>query len=97
MLRSQMHHEQYSNLGIFRVAVDDLIQRIQENGGPIELQQLFFRFTLDTTTAFLFGKSVRSLNDYNSTSEAMSEGTFLSSFDTAQRWVTKRFGLGSLS
>jgi len=89
MLRPQLQHKQYESLEIFRTSVDDLIQRVQESRGTIDLQPLFFRLTLDTTTAFLFGESVRSLI----TPEAAGERTFANAFNTAQRWVTNRFRL----
>ena len=89
MLRPQLQHKQYESLEVFRTAVDDLIHLIQENTGVVDLQPLFFRLTLDTTTAFLFGESVRSLI----TPEAVGEGTFATAFNTAQQWVTKRFRL----
>jgi hypothetical protein len=89
ILRPQLQHKQYESLGVLRTAVDDLIQRIQEGSGLVDLQPLFFRLTLDTTTAFLFGESVRSLI----TPEAVGERTFATAFNTAQRWVTNRFRL----
>lgn len=89
MLRPQLQHKQYENLEVFQQAVDDLIGVVEKNDGVIDLQPLFFRLTLDTTTAFLFGESVRSLV----TPEAIGESTFASAFNTAQQWVTKRFRL----
>lgn len=89
MLRPQLQHKQYESLELFQTAVDDLIQRIEGSNGPVDLQPLFFRLTLDTTTAFLFGESVRSLI----TPETVGEQTFSTAFNTAQQWVTKRFRL----
>ncbi|KAF9696347.1 hypothetical protein EKO04_005637 [Ascochyta lentis] len=89
ILRPQLQHKQYENLEVFRPAVDDLIGLLQESNGTVDLQTLFFRLTLDTTTAFLFGESVRSLV----TPEAIEENTFANAFNTAQQWVTKRFRL----
>lgn len=89
ILRPQLQHKQYENLEVFRSAVDDLIGILEKSDGAIDLQPLFFRLTLDTTTAFLFGESVRSLI----TPEAIEENTFASAFNTAQQWVTKRFRL----
>ncbi|KAF2676571.1 cytochrome P450 alkane hydroxylase [Lentithecium fluviatile CBS 122367] len=89
MLRPQLQHRQYEDLEVFQTAVDDLIQIVQESNGIIDLQPLFFRLTLDTSTAFLFGESVRSLI----TPEAVGESTFATAFNTAQQWVTKRFRL----
>jgi cytochrome P450 len=89
ILRPQLQHKQYESLDVLRTAVDDLIQRVQEGSGLVDLQPLFFRLTLDTTTAFLFGESVQSLI----TPEAVGERTFATAFNTAQRWVTNRFRL----
>ncbi|XP_014550459.1 hypothetical protein COCVIDRAFT_43025 [Bipolaris victoriae FI3] len=92
VLRPQLQHKQYENLEVFQPAVDDLIDLIQGGSGIVDLQPLFFRLTLDTTTAFMFGESVRSL----ATPEAAQGNTFASSFNTAQQWVTKRFRLPDL-
>lgn len=89
ILRPQLHHKQYESLEVFKEAVDDLIDCVEKAGGIIDLQPLFFRLTLDTTTAFLFGESARSLR----TPEAVGERTFASAFNTAQHYVTKRFRL----
>lgn len=89
MLRPQLQHKQYESLEVFRGAVDDLVQLIRDSKNIIDLQPLFFRLTLDTTTAFLFGESVQSLI----TPEAVGERTFATAFNTAQQWVTKRFRL----
>ena len=89
MLRPQLQHKQYESLELFQTAVDDLIQRIEGSDGLVDLQPLFFRLTLDITTAFLFGESVRSLV----TPETVGEQTFSTAFNTAQQWVTKRFRL----
>jgi cytochrome P450 len=89
ILRPQLQHRQYESLEVFRVAVDDLVRLVRESKGAVDLQPLFFRLTLDTTTAFLFGESMRSLI----TPEAVGERTFATAFNTAQQWVTKRFRL----
>ena len=89
MLRPQFHFKQYADLELFRQSVDDLINNIPQEGGVVDLQPLFFRLTLDTTTAFLFGQSVESLK----TPESAGEETFAASFNLAQEYVVKRFRL----
>jgi cytochrome P450 len=89
LLRPQFIHQHYENLDVFRDAVDDLLTAIPSNGGIVDLQPLFFRLTLDTTTAFLFGESVRSLR----APETAGEQTFSDAFNTAQGFVAKRFRL----
>ena len=89
LLRPQFHHKQYENLEIFKEAVDDLVECIPTDGGVVDLQALFFRLTLDVTTAFLFGESVRSLK----TPKAAGEQTFADAFNIAQEYVMKRYRL----
>lgn len=92
ILRPQFHHRQYEDLEVFDESVDNLIQAIasnQDSKGVVDLQPLFFRFTLDTTTAFLFGESVQSLK----APETAAEQTFGDAFNTAQEYVAKRFRL----
>ena len=57
----------HQDLNLSREHVDNLISCIPLNGKSVDLQPLFFRFTLDTTTALLFGGSVYCLkaNDSN--------------------------------
>lgn len=88
MLRPQFTYKQYQDLSVFHEHVNDLIGCISNADGQIvDLQPLFFRFTLDTTTAFLFGKSVYSLK----TSEKAEK--FEKDFNLAQSYVAKRFRL----
>lgn len=87
LLRPQFSHRQYHDLEIFREHVNNLVNNIPADGGIVDLQPLFFRFTLDTTTAFLFGESV-----YSPVGASTSVGTsaFAKAFDTAQAYVAKR-------
>ena len=89
LLRPQFVHKHYEDLTVFRDAVDDLIDAIAAGGDIVDLQPLFFRLTLDTTTAFLFGESVRSLRAPDSAGEE----TFADAFNIAQEYVAKRFRL----
>lgn len=59
--------------------------------GVADLQTLFFRFTLDTTTAFLFGESVRCLQ------AGIKAAEFEEAFNIAQSTVAIRFRLLDLS
>jgi cytochrome P450 len=88
LLRPQFAQGQYKDFEIFRDAVDDLINALPSEG-VVDLQPLFFRLTLDTTTAFLFGESVKSLRASDSTSET----TFATAFNIAQDFIAKRMRL----
>ncbi|KAI4105582.1 MAG: hypothetical protein L6R37_002660 [Teloschistes peruensis] len=91
LLRPQFVHKQYDNLELFQEAVDNLISVLPAQG-LVDLQPLFFRLTLDTTTAFLFGDSVNSLQASNKAGES----TFATAFNTAQDFVAKRMRLQDL-
>jgi cytochrome P450 len=93
ILRPQFLYKQYEDLEVFKQAVDDLLDTIfdavTKHGGIVDLQPLFFRLTLDTTTSFLFGESIRSLKQ----PDVAGEQTFADSFNVAQEYVAKRFRL----
>src|SRR5438046_9791951 len=50
LLRPQFSYRCYQNLDIFREHVDNLISSLPPSGQIVDLQPLFFRLTLDTTT-----------------------------------------------
>lgn len=87
MLRPQFSRQLYQDLDILRTHVDDLIKCILDEGQSLDLQPLFFRFTLDTTSAFLFGDSTYSLRANQSGEDIQ----FAESFDIAQDYVVQRY------
>lgn len=87
LLRPQFSHHAYENLEVFREEVDDLLDLLV-TGDTIDLRPLFFRLTLDTTTAYLFGESTRTLKGGQ-----YEKDDFASAFDTAQEYIVKRFRL----
>ena len=68
--------------------VEALVSCIPD-GKVVDFQQLFYRFTLDTATYHLFGRSVRSLGEQSALAEAFSE-----SFRIAQGFLAHRGRLG---
>ncbi|KAH5617431.1 hypothetical protein HBI23_257160 [Parastagonospora nodorum] len=60
-IRAQLQHKQYGNLEVFQQSIDELLNIMRSSKGTIDLQPLFLRMTLDTTTRFILGESVRSL------------------------------------
>jgi cytochrome P450 len=89
LLRTPLHHKHYESLDVFKQSVRDLIDVLSSHSGMIDLQPLFFRLTLDVSTEFLFGESVKSLKAPKSTGEQ----TFGEAFNTAQEFITTRFRL----
>lgn len=62
--------DQVSDLNSIEEHVQALLRIIPRNGSTVELQELFHRFTLDTSTEFLFGQSTHSLRPDQSASQA---------------------------
>lgn len=88
LLRPQLVHRQYEGLEPFHESLDSLMKGLPTQGGVVDLQPLFFQYTLDVTTAFLFGSSVSSLRSTQSKDRA-----FSTAFDLAQKYAVKRFRL----
>lgn len=76
MLRRQFVRMEYQNVKVFDEHINTLIQRLSASEGVVDLQPEFFRFTLATTTALIFGESV-------STFKGEEEDTFADNFDYA--------------
>lgn len=94
MIRPNFTREQVADLEAFERHIQNLFSIIPRDGSAVDLQELFFRFTIDSATEFLFGKSVHSLR---MTAEGgPSQATFAEAFNVAQHSVTMRSRLGIL-
>jgi len=89
LLKPQFARSNYRDLDLFKEHVDNLIARIPQDGSSIDLQPLFFRFTLDTMTSLLLGQSVYSLKS-NAIGD---EKEFAEAFNLAQEYMMKRYRL----
>ena len=89
LLQKQFARTQYQDSDHFREHVDNLLACLDAQSGVVDLQPLFFRLTLDTTTALLFGQSVHSLRSQDVA--GADEVAFAESFNTAQEGLAKRF------
>ena len=90
LLRPQFARQQYQNLHVFEEHVQALMAHFPDgNTASVDIQPLLFKYTLDTTTAFLFGQSINSLKEDKSVDNLR----FASKFDQAQDIVVKRFRL----
>lgn len=64
MLRPQFAREQVAHVKMLEPHVKHLITHIKKyNGSKFDIQEYFFKLTLDSATEFLFGESVESLCD----------------------------------
>ena len=92
LLRRQFARMQYQNLQGFREHVENLVNVLDASRGVdnlIDLQPFFFRFTLDTTTAMIFGQSVSSLKHEG-------RDSFLDTFNEASLITASRVRFGDL-
>lgn len=60
-IRPSFSRSRVAKLDTMETHVQHLIARIPKDGMPVDMQELFYEFTMDTITDFLFGHSVGSL------------------------------------
>lgn len=92
ILRPSFKRAHVGDLDMFEEHIQNLIARIPKNGTTVDLQELFFEYTMDITTDFLFGRSAGSLlPDADPIKKE-----FSSAFSTALSRMAFRGGLGRL-
>lgn len=69
----------------------EMVMNLMHEGYEIDLQPLFFRFTLETTSFLLFGRSLGALSE-----DAAESTSFAVAFDEAQDYLARRGRLGGL-
>ncbi|OCL04117.1 cytochrome P450 CYP5202A1 [Glonium stellatum] len=91
------HQDHVPNLAILEKHVKQLTERLFEAKNQVkedlfsgELQELFFSFTLDTATEFLFGKSTESLSRGQEIQQGNEVMLFADAFNIAMRWLARR-------
>lgn len=83
MLRPNFVRSQVGDLDTFETHVGHLIDAIPRDGSTVDLQDLFFRLTIDSATEFLFGESTNCLApglDTHSTSSFAEAFTYLTEY-----------------
>ena len=93
LIRPNFTREQVADLDAFERHIQDLLKLLPRDGSTVDLQELFFRLTIDSATEFLFGRSVNSLR---ATTSESSEVTFADAFTKAQHFLILRSRLGPL-
>jgi cytochrome P450 len=93
MLRPNFVRSQVRDLDTFETHVSHLIKRIPRDGSTVELQELFFRLTIDSATEFLFGESTNSLMGGQADSDME---MFAEAFTRSQDTVGRRARLGAI-
>ncbi|CAJ0553157.1 Ff.00g116690.m01.CDS01 [Fusarium sp. VM40] len=90
LLRPSFNREQVANLDMIEEHVSHLLHLIPSGGETVDLQELFYRFTMDSSTEFLFGESTGTLLE----AENGSGSEFARSFKYALHRVSEGMRLG---
>lgn len=85
-MRPSFSKAQLQDLNTFEVHIKQLLKQLPHDGSTVDLQPLFFRLTLDSSTEFLFGESTSSLL----TSLGSEQQIFASALDYAQSQLISR-------
>ena len=93
LIRPNFVRDQVADLEAFERHIQDLFKVLPRDGSTVDLQELFFRFTIDSATEFLFGKGVGSLRQ-QATGEVTNEVAFAKAFNAAQTAISMRSRLG---
>ena len=91
LIRPSFAREQVADLSLLENLMKDLLVLLPRNGTTVDLQALFFRYTIDSATEFLFGQSVGALK------KSQSELAFAEAFHYAQKAIPIRGMLGPLN
>ncbi|KAL7918615.1 cytochrome P450 [Trichoderma austrokoningii] len=62
MIRHMFSKDRLRNLAIFDACTDKLVSKIPSSGATVDLKDLFYHWSLDTTTEFLLGENAGSLD-----------------------------------
>ncbi|KAF9885071.1 hypothetical protein FE257_000802 [Aspergillus nanangensis] len=95
MVRPNFVKDQVANLESFEENMKGLLELIPTDGSTVDLQDLFFCYTIDSATEFLFGHSVQSLKKRLSGVQT-DEKDFANAFNYAQDAIANKTRLGPL-
>ncbi|KAG8526370.1 uncharacterized protein KY384_000363 [Bacidia gigantensis] len=97
-LRPSFAKDRLSRAETIDIHVNALVETVhaqQKRDGIVDLQELFFRFSLDVATSFLFGDSCHSLSAAKANDSAATE--FADAFNRSQQRLVDRFVVGSVA
>lgn len=96
LLRPNFVKDKLADIEAFERHLQYMFKAIPTDGRTVDLQELFFRLTIDSATEFLFGESVHSLR-MESSHGGPSEANFTWAFNYAQQAGVNRARLGIFS
>lgn len=98
LIRPNFTRDQVADLAVFERLIPDMLALIPRDGKTtVDLQDIFFRYTIDSATEFLFGQSVGSLKDHHDEDQSDAEISFAEAFNYAQDAIRYRSILGPLN
>jgi cytochrome P450 len=103
LIRPSFARERVADLRLLEGLIQDLLVLLPRDSSTVDLQGLFFLYTLDAATEFLFGQSVGMLKERKSTGEfgtskrSTGEPGFAEAFHYSQKAALTRSTLGPLS
>lgn len=86
LLRPQFSKKRFDNFNEIKTQAENLLACMPDRG-VVDLQPLFYRFTLDTTTYMLFGTSINSLIHAD---RGQKEARFAEAFQISQDFLSQR-------
>lgn len=92
MLRPAFNRHQFSDFGFFERAIDDLIQRIPDNGSTIDLAPLFNTYSLTLASKLLFDEPLAS----SDSDISISSDRFAVACRAVMKGTEKRIRMGRL-
>ncbi|KAJ5974985.1 hypothetical protein N7481_008692 [Penicillium waksmanii] len=87
LIRPSFTRDQVADLTTLENLIQDLFALLPRDGRTVDLQELFFQYTIDSATEFLFGQSVGTLKKSQS---EQSERGFAEAFYNAQKAILTR-------
>jgi cytochrome P450 len=94
LLRPNFARDQVADLEAFERHFRLMMKHIPRDGATVDLQELFFRLTMDSATEFLFNHSTNSLRMSGQDDESNEDVIFGKAFNYAQDDITTRFRYG---
>jgi cytochrome P450 len=97
LLRPNFAREQVADIDAFERHFKLMLKHIPRDGSTVDLQELFFRLTIDTATEFLFNHSTNSLRMVGHEDASNEDVIFGKAFNFAQADITTRVRYGPLN
>jgi cytochrome P450 len=90
LLRPNFARDQVGDLEAFERHFKLMLKHVPKDGSTVDLQELFFRLTIDSATEFLFNHSTNSLRTMGQDEDDNEDVIFAKAFNVAQTDVVER-------